>query len=290
MIIKKSHFRYNSRQRNGVFVLGFLLVFLQLVLFFADFSSNDTVDLDDPAIKKFEQEMDSLRQRSLVKNEFKLYPFNPSFISDYKGYQLGLSIEEIDRLLAHRAQGRYINSTQEFQEISGVSDSLLALVSPYFKFPKWIANQAPQFKKLKTKNKHLTFLHNDLNKLRFKDLENFSSLSKPVAKRILKYRERLGGYSFNEQLFEVYGLKSEQAHEILTHFKVQSKPEIIKLNVNKASFKQLLSIVYLDYELTKKIFEFRDEVAEIQSLEELKQIEGFPVDKFDRIAVYLQTN
>jgi DNA uptake protein ComE-like DNA-binding protein len=43
----------------------------------------------------------------------------------------------------------------------------------------------------------------------------------------------------------------------------------------------------LDYELPKKIFEYRDEVAEIQELEELKKIDGFPVDKFDRISLYL---
>ena len=56
----------------------------------------------------------------------------------------------------------------------------------------------------------------------------------------------------------------------------------------KHLFKEVLSIVYIDYELTKKIFEYRDEVAELQSLEELKQIDGFPLEKFDRIALYLE--
>ena len=44
---------------------------------------------------------------------------------------------------------------------------------------------------------------------------------------------------------------------------------------------------YIDYNLCKKIFELRDEIAELQSLEELKNIEGFPLDKFDRIILYL---
>mgnify|MGYP000099997965 CR=1 FL=1 len=63
-----------------------------------------------------------------------------------------------------------------------------------------------------------------------------------------------------------------------------SLPKIKKLNINRATFKQVLSIVYIDYELTKKILNYRDEVAEIQSLEELKKIDGFPLDKFNRIA------
>jgi hypothetical protein len=28
----------------------------------------------------------------------KVYPFNPNFITDYKGYKLGMSVQEIDRL------------------------------------------------------------------------------------------------------------------------------------------------------------------------------------------------
>jgi hypothetical protein len=50
----------------------------------------------------------------------------------------------------------------------------------------------------------------------------------------------------------------------------------------------VLSIVYLDYELTKKIFYYKKQVAEIQSIEELKKIDDFPLEKFNRIALYLE--
>ncbi|HKJ06698.1 MAG TPA: helix-hairpin-helix domain-containing protein, partial [Flavobacteriaceae bacterium] len=72
------------------------------------------------------------------------------------------------------------------------------------------------------------------------------------------------------------------------HFKITSLPEIKKVNVNTASFKQVLHLPYIDYELTKKIFNYRDEVAEIQSLDELKKIDDFPLEKFNRIALYLE--
>lgn len=108
------------------------------------------------------------------------------------------------------------------------------------------------------------------------------------AQRIIKYRNLLNGYSMNDQLYEVWNLEKEVADRVLERFIVIEKPNITKINVNTASFKEVLSIVYIDYELTKKIFDYRDEVAELQSLEELKQIEGFPVEKFDRIALYLQ--
>jgi DNA uptake protein ComE-like DNA-binding protein len=58
--------------------------------------------------------------------------------------------------------------------------------------------------------------------------------------------------------------------------------------VNTATFKEVLVIVYLDYELTKKIFNYKNQVAEIQSIEELKKIDGFPLERFSRIALYLE--
>ncbi len=290
MILKKSHFKYNQRQRNGVFLLVALVLLMQLILFFSDFSSTSSYDLNAQHIRAFEREMDSLERLARTANIPKIYPFNPSFITDFKGYQLGLSTAEIDRLLVHRAKGQYINSVQEFQKISGVSDSLLAVLSPYFKFPDWVDKKKAAISKVNRPKRTKAFPHNDLNKVSLKELSTFEGLSKPVATRILKYRKRLNGFSFNDQLYEVYGLKPTQAVEILNYFSVITKPEITRLDINEASFKELLSLVYLDYELTKKIATYREEVAEIQSLEELKQIEGFPVDKFDRIAVYLQTN
>jgi len=66
-------------------------------------------------------------------------------------------------------------------------------------------------------------------------------------------------------------LDKDVADEVLDRFTIIDKPQIQKINVNTATFKEVLSIVYIDFELTKKIFNYRDEVAELQSLEELKK-------------------
>jgi hypothetical protein len=68
----------------------------------------------------------------------KIYPFNPNFITDYKGSKLGMSVAEIDRLLNFRKTNQYVNSASEFQKVTQVSDSLLNTISPYFKFPDWV--------------------------------------------------------------------------------------------------------------------------------------------------------
>lgn len=282
----KSHFWYNNGQRNGILFLVFIVVILQLFFFFVDFSKQEPLNINTEEIINFQEEVDSLKLVEIENSKPRIFPFNPNFLTDFKGYQLGMSTDEIDRLLSHRAQGNYINSTEEFQEITKISDSLLNAISPYFKFPDWTQNQ----KSTKTKNSEgsKNYVQQDLNLATAEDLMVIQGIGPTLAQRIIKYRNLLQGYSLNDQLYEVWNLEKEVAKRVLERFIVIEKPNITKINVNTATFKEVLSVVYIDYELTKKIFDYRDEVAELQSLEELKQIEGFPIEKFDRIALYLQ--
>ena len=302
----KSHFWFNKSQRNGIFFLALIIITLQLIYFFVipKFENKDSIDSME--IIQIQHKIDSIKRIKIAEKENKsipkIYPFNPSYLTDAKGYQLGLNIDEIDRLLAHRAAGKFVNSAKQFQEITKISDSLLAVIAPYFKFPDWITNPKKNSNTWEekertissttdnstTEDKNKAIVIGDLNSVTAEDLQIINGIGEKLAKRIIDYRKKLSGFSFNTQLYEVYYLDKQVADKVLLRYNVLSKPSITKINVNTATFKEVLSIVYIDYELTKKIFEYRDEVAEIQLIEELKKIPDFPIDKFDSIALYLE--
>lgn len=288
MNIIKSHFRYPKGQRNGIFFLLLFIVFLQGIFFFVDFSSEEINIVSQNEILAFQQEMDSLKKEQAEKSILKIYPFNPNFITDFKGHQLGMNTKEIDQLLAFRAQGKYINSTKQFQEITGINDSLLASISPYFKFPDWITLGKSIGTSTSKNSIEKSIQKKDINSASAEDLKMINGIGEKLAKRIIDYRIKLQGFSFNDQIFEVWALEKEIANKVLQYFEVTKQPTIQKINVNTATFKEVLAIVYLDYELTKKIFNYKNQVAEIQSIEELKKIDGFPLEKFNRIALYLE--
>lgn len=289
MKILKPHFWYNKSQRNGVFFLLLIIVLLQVVYSFIDFSNDKEIFNIDESIA-LNAKIDSLKKNEIEKRKPKMYPFNPNYISDYKGSQLGMSLKEIDRLLTFRKNKKFINSVSQFQKITEVSDSLLSKISPYFKFPDWVAKGQKNnlsTSTLKSKELKVTISTNDINFATAKDFQTVNEVNEYLAERIIKYRTKLKGFSYQNQLNEVWGLDEIIAQNILTVFEIVKKPMINKVNVNTATFKQVLSNPYIDYNLCKKIFELRDEVGELQSLEELKNIEGFPLDKFDRIILYL---
>ena len=297
MKIFKPHFWYNKRQRNGVFFLLAVIVVLQFIYAFVDFSSEDEQNTTTDELIAFQYQIDSLKQIELENRKPKLFPFNPNYITDFKGYQLGMTTEEIDRLHTYRKQNKFVNSVSEFQQITKVSDSLLAAISPYFKFPDWVVKRENQKKNKTTEtssfekpiyNKVYKISTNDINKATQQDFETVSGVGEVLATRIIKYRNKLQGYSLPSQLYEVWGLSKETANEVLETFKIVDKPIIAKVNVNTATFKEVLKNPYIDYELCKKIFEYRDEVAELQNISELRNIKDFPLDKYDRIVIYLE--
>lgn len=295
----RSHFWYNKRQRNGIFFLLLIIVILQTTIYLTKIASRNTVSIQDEQMAILERQYDSLQALKAKEKVVTLFPFNPNYITDYKGYQLGMSLEEIDRLLAYRKKGRFVNSKNEFQEVTKVSDSLLVKISPYFKFPDWVvAKQRKRRQNLKRKkidvqrkeidnSKEHSISSYDINEATATDFQSIKGIGETLSERIVNYRTALQGFYYEDQLYEVWHLDPKIAKQVLTVFKVAEKPKIKKININTASFKQVLAIPYIDYALCKKIFEYRDEVAELQNIEELKNIEGFPLEKYNRIVLYL---
>ncbi len=279
------HFWYSKSQRNGVFFLVLLILGFQILIASYDIGLEENLSVDKHReIALVQAEIDSLKNLKLKKKVFKIYPFNPNFMSDFKGYQLGMSTKEIDRLFQYREAGKFVNSAEAFQTVTKVSDSLLTQIKPYFKFPRWANTK----KRNITKNKKVRPSTVDINLATTDDLTLISGIGEKRAETLLKYRKRIQGFTFKDQMNEVWGLDEEMIQRIWNTFSIVEKPEIKKININTASFKEVLQIPYIDYKLCKAIFDYRDLVAEIQSLTELQRIEGFPKNKYDRIVLYLQ--
>ena len=111
----ESHFWYNKSQRNGIFLLivyicfRFILPFILLIYLIM-------IDLDsDRSLHAIQSKIDSLKNTEKNSDKTKTYLFNPNYLTDFKAYQLGLSIDQIDRLFAFRNQGKFVNSSEEFQ-------------------------------------------------------------------------------------------------------------------------------------------------------------------------------
>ncbi|RLJ67101.1 competence ComEA-like helix-hairpin-helix protein [Lacinutrix venerupis] len=288
----KSHFKFSKQQRNGIFLLLVLIIVLQCVYAFVEFPLKD-VTINSKELEGFQAEIDSLKLVEIENRKPKIYPFNPNFITDYKGYALGMSNEEIDRLLKFRAKNQWINSAKQFQQVTEVSDSVFNRISPYFKFPDWVTNPKPkkQYAKSFNTNKPKTEAQKiDLNKATVAQLQSVYGIGEYYANSIVKYRTKQNGFISMVELGEVYGLKPETIEEIKKSFTLKTPREINKININTATKAQLVTVRYIDYEIAHNIIEYRTLHEGIKSLDDLIKVKDFPVKKIEIIKLYLQLN
>lgn len=126
----------------------------------------------------------------------------------------------------------------------------------------------------------------ELNSADSLTLISIRGIGPTYAKRIIAYREKLGGFYKKEQLLEVYGIREEQYENLQRYFKVD-QTLIHRINLNRATFKELVHHPYLSYEQVKSIVNFRENVRPFESVEELKQLELIDDALFSKIANYL---
>ena len=284
----KSHFQFSNQQRNGIFLLLTIIVVAQCVYAFVDFS-NDDIPGNQKELDTFRKELDSLRLIEIENNKPKIYPFNPNYITDYKGYTLGMSNQEIDRLHKFRERNQWVNSAKQFQEVTKVSDSLLSQISPYFKFPDWVTNPKPKSNSYPKNNKPKTYDQKiDLNKATATQLQKVYGVGEKLSERIIKYRSKYkSGFIADIELSEIWGLAPEVIERIKNDFTVKTPREITRHNLNTATRDELVTIQYLDYEIVNNIIEERTLRGGFKSLEELTKVEDFPIKKIEIIKLYL---
>ena len=283
---------FNREQRIGLVVLVAIIIILQLSYYFIDFSSSEKMTPEEEKWLSMQTTIDSLK-KSTEEYSYKIYPFNPNFITDFKGYKLGMSVKEIDRLLAFRKTGKFVNSAEEFQKVTQVSDSLLAVISPYFKFPDWVKNKksyANQYQKydarsFNKKEKKMVVL--DINQASKEDLMKIYGIGEAISDRILKQKEQLGGFVNMAQMEDIWGLSPEVVAELNKYFRITVIPEVRKIDINNESVKNLAKFPYFRYALAREIVTYRSMNNGIKSIEDLTKVQGFPVDKSKIIALYL---
>ncbi|MBX9889294.1 MAG: helix-hairpin-helix domain-containing protein [Flavobacteriaceae bacterium] len=286
-----TYFRFSKEQSAGVLSLFVVVIVLQFCNFYLDFGKDVEDDPNKQSWMANQIVIDSLKN-SYPRAVHKVYPFNPNFISDDKGYRLGMSIDEIDRLLAYRKLNKYVNSADEFQKVTLVSDSLLRSISPYFKFPDWVKNK--KFSTYKKYENHIGFAKTekivlkDINSATPEDLIKVYGVGQVLSERIIKLRETVGGIISMDQMNDVWGLSPDVIDKIKLSFKVITIPVVKKIDINNASVKELGQFLYFKNGLAREIVIYRSMNGDFTNIEDLTKIKGFPVEKRNIIALYLE--
>jgi DNA uptake protein ComE-like DNA-binding protein len=289
--------RFSKGHYFGIAILICSIGLLQLFIYWYN-NQKDTTALDltqeDKNWLLAQNEIDSIKEVN-QENSNKIYPFNPNFISDYKGYKLGMSETQIDILHQFRKQNKYVNSNAEFQKLTGVSNEWMKQYAIYFKFPEWVTNRTSKNYQSKYENTYQKFdkkeskiVVQDLNTANQVELEKAYMIGEKLALKIISERDKFGSFASMEQLGFIWGISPEAIADLNKKFQIKSSGNLKKININTSTIKELQQFPYFNYTIAKNIVTFRSMNGDFKSSEDLTNVKQFPLEKLKIIALYLE--
>lgn len=282
----KDYLTFNKSDRNGLIILVSIIFILILVSKFSYlFIHNKPADFTkfNKEIEAFQMALtlkDSVNKSSINKDSIKLVAFNPNNTSDVVWKQLGLSDKQIKVISNYLSKGGKFYKKEDFKKIYCISDDEYLTLEPYINIPTTNASNQTYQKSVKNNT------NVELNSADTTELKTLKGIGSAYAKRIVKYRELLGGYYNKSQLMEVYGMKEELYNSIVQYITIDTT-KIIKININTATFKELNKNPYIKYEGTKNIVNFRDKNGRFKSINFILTNNLLPKDKYDKLKPYL---
>ena len=107
------------------------------------------------------------------------------------------------------------------------------------------------------------------------------------ARRIVRYRERLGGFVSTDQLLEVYGFTPELLDHIRPHLTLDTG-NLRKINVNTLALKQLIKHPYMDYYFARDLVNLRSRGVTFSSPDDLRAVPSCSDTLLMRLLPYLE--
>ena len=253
---------FSRQERRGILYVSLIIT---LSIFFNSlniYKSNENIDFSNfkKRISLFEKEqlitsknkMTFLHKKSTQKyykkkthynSIVKHHKFNPNQLIINDWLSLGFSEKQSKVILNYIKSNNGIKNKNDLKKIYVINEQKFLSIIKYIDIPTTYQKKIQKSKiEINTANKE--------------ELITINGIGEVIAKRIIKYRNILGGFFSLNQLKEVYGINENNFNKIITELKIDTS-KIEKININFANKQELTKNPYINYNLAKKIISYK---------------------------------
>ena len=294
-----NYFGFTKREYNAMLALMAILLLVSAFPYLRPLLVKNQAQTDQ-AMQKALQELlivnqqkptyygnirNDIEDSETVKNKT-FFTFDPNKIGVTDWQKLGLSVKQAQSIINYRNKGGKFYKPEDLQKMYTISPQKYQALLPYIQIEatgaKYYKTEYPE----KPAYVKKTAVIVDINTADTVALDEIKGVGAAFARRIVKYRERLGGFYKKEQLLEVYGLDSIKYAEIKTQVKIEHG-NIKKININTATFDDLKTHPYLKFKQINAIIQYRKQHGNFNNVDDLKKVAILNPENIQNIAPYL---
>lgn len=271
----KEFLAFSKWEQKGIIILLALIVIV--ALFQVLYRPKPTLHLTAPVQHKIDEfeskviEMEWQKSRTADRSKYPnsrsggnkliLFDFDPNTATVADFQQMGFTRKQADVIERYRLKGGVFRCKSDFQKIFVVSKDMFLRLEPFIHINLPAKDTSIRFSKA---YKPVCL---DINKADTAELVMLKGVGAVIAKRIVAYRDRLGGFVSNEQLLEVFGVDSSRYEGLRLQLKAPSP--IVKIKVNSISYEELRKHPYLTAYQARNIIYYRTKKGMIINIQEL---------------------
>ena len=201
-------------------------------------------------------------------NTIILHAFNPNQIKEDDWIAMGLPAKTARTIQRYITKGGRFRKANDLRKIWGIRESDVERLLPYIQLEQ-PASIYPLTQTSSTSfNKYSPI---DINEADSAAWASLPGIGKVLSKRIIHYKQRLGGFRSVEDLRQVYGLADSVYTKLLPYLRL-SVAEKGKPNLNTLTAQRLSQIGGIDSEIAQAIVIYRQQNGPFQNLNGLRQL------------------
>jgi DNA uptake protein ComE-like DNA-binding protein len=228
-----------------------------------------------------------IQQEASRVDRFRVFPFDPNTATAAELEMLGFPEKIANHVLAYRAKGGKFRIKHDLKRIYGLDSGLYDHLHAYIRLPDSI--QRPVFKPFPSEMRPPAVAF-DINEADTTQLIAIYGIGSRLSRRILAYREKLGGFVDLGQLKEVWGLDTTTVRRLTQKTFVSPGYVPRKLNINTAGDRELSTHPYISIVIAKAIVAYRFQHGNFAAVDDIYGLQIVKREDADKIIPYLSVS
>jgi DNA uptake protein ComE-like DNA-binding protein len=200
-----------------------------------------------------------------------LFYFDPNTLDQQGWQQLGIADRTITTILRYRSKGGRFRKPADIRKIWGMRQSDAERLEPYIHIKADTVIHASRERKYQAPASKAPASPIDINTATIENWKQLPGIGDILAARIVKYRERSGGFVSTAQVRKTYGISDSLFTVILPYlqFRPGSLPAI---DINSASAYALRTKLDIPFRDAYAIVKYRDQHGPFHSLNDIPKL------------------